>query len=140
MATSESLTDTLKLLVWTHSFLLAGVCLVLYEYIITLSQEVSAMWQGKLTSATMIFFMNRYTTLAWGISGILLLFNSIKQSGSNYTHLILFWGSLNMIWQGIWAAFSALRVYAVSDRNYLLALLALLLGLVPVGTNAVMRA
>lgn len=75
----------------------------------------------------------------------------------SYTHLILFWGSLNMIWQGIWAgkrllsssrqcssastpAFSALRVYAVSDRNYLLALLALLLGLVPVGTNAVMRA
>lgn len=136
MATSESLTDTLQLLVWTHSFLLAGVCLVLYEYIVTLSQEVSAMWQGKLTSATLIFFLNRYTTLAWGIFGTLLLFNSIKQSASSYTHLIFFWGSLNMIWQGIWAAFSALRVYAVSDRNYLLALLALLLGLVPVGTNA----
>ena len=38
--------------------------LLVYEYIITFDRELRHIWQRKLSSATVIFVLNRYTILA----------------------------------------------------------------------------
>ena len=38
--------------------------LYIYDYLITLPEEVSHFWRAKLTGATVLFFLARYTTMA----------------------------------------------------------------------------
>ncbi|KAJ8464088.1 hypothetical protein ONZ51_g9821 [Trametes cubensis] len=42
---------------------IAGFAMVLYEYIVTLGDEVDLFWKRKISSASIIFFLNRYLTI-----------------------------------------------------------------------------
>ncbi|KAH9939055.1 uncharacterized protein BXZ73DRAFT_76201 [Epithele typhae] len=52
-------------------FLIQGYCatvvtvLVMYEYLVTLSDEVEYFWKRKFSGASILFFANRYITLAY---------------------------------------------------------------------------
>lgn len=48
--------------------------LIFYEHLMTLSQEVRLVWGHKLTGATVIFFLNRYLLLAFGVATLLQVF------------------------------------------------------------------
>ncbi|THG96032.1 hypothetical protein EW026_g5719 [Hermanssonia centrifuga] len=90
--------------------------LIAYEYIITVHQEIRMVWQRKWTLATWIFMANRY-----------LMITMVVFSASPYTP--------QMVQYSVFAVFSALRVFAIWDRNVFMALLMLVLNLVPVATN-----
>ena len=46
-----------------HSIHGAFTALILYDYILTFSQEVRWVWKQKITGASVIFFVNRYFML-----------------------------------------------------------------------------
>ena len=43
---------------------MAILVLYVYDYLITLPEEVAHFWRAKPTGATVLFFLARYTTLA----------------------------------------------------------------------------
>ncbi|THG94501.1 hypothetical protein EW026_g6979 [Hermanssonia centrifuga] len=87
--------------------------LAAYEYIITLRQEVTIVSQRKWTLATWLLMANRY-----------LLIGFIIWTAAPYTSSYV-----------VYAVFSALRVFALWDRNVPMTLLVLALNLVPVAVN-----
>ena len=43
----------------------AGTAWIVYEYILTFTQEVELLWRRKFTGATLLFLVNRYLLLAY---------------------------------------------------------------------------
>ncbi|KAI0640699.1 hypothetical protein C8Q79DRAFT_921141, partial [Trametes meyenii] len=86
--------------------------LLAYEFLITFGREVELFWKRGVTGASMLFFVNRYLPLVF--------------------HIYQMTTSRTMSDKAI---FSGLRAFALSGRDWPLALLAFLLSLVPVGLN-----
>lgn len=104
--------------------------LVVYEYLLTFQDEVRMIWRRKWTAATVLFMMNRYLLIA---SIILQALPSTPESWCTVIPRITDGAALLLLI--VFALFSALRVYAMWDRNIFLFLLVILPNLVPVGTN-----
>ncbi|KAI0329488.1 hypothetical protein GY45DRAFT_1371562 [Cubamyces sp. BRFM 1775] len=101
----------------------AGFVMVFYEYIVTFSDEVNLFWKRQMSSASIIFFLNRYLTLL----GYLLdsgTFHAQSDIGADF---------LRYFPQ---AAFSSLRAYALSEHNRWIAGAIFLLLMGPVAVNA----
>ncbi|EKM52093.1 uncharacterized protein PHACADRAFT_199589 [Phanerochaete carnosa HHB-10118-sp] len=97
----------------TAPLLLAAVAaLIFYEYAILLGQEVTVVWQRKLSPASLLLLTIRWT----------LLFEAIS--------LVLPQPSPEA------AIFAGLRVFAITNHNYILSLVVLILILTPVITNS----
>ena len=43
------------------------VALIIYEFVVTLDTEVRLFWGRKITGASVVFFLNRYTMLCYAI-------------------------------------------------------------------------
>ncbi|EMD31183.1 hypothetical protein CERSUDRAFT_120024 [Gelatoporia subvermispora B] len=135
---------------------MAGAAILFYDIISTIPEEVHFLWGQKRTSTIVIFHMNRWLTgtymvlivasqclTSWTIPRSDLCFplnNSSELSAKlqaiscvtlNYTTC-----TIALCIYTIWAAFSAIRVYALTGGNRLLSLVVALLNLVSVGTNA----
>lgn len=123
-------------LVATYACLLSTSVLVLYEYVLTLSQEIKCIWKGRPTSVTIVYLLNRYTIVAYSITSILQLVSHSWKSITSIEDALVCWETLSMIWEFVWAVFGALRVYAVGGRNWPLAIVTLSLGLVSLVANA----
>ncbi|OCH91914.1 hypothetical protein OBBRIDRAFT_791776 [Obba rivulosa] len=112
----------------------ACTALVLYHHLTTVSHEVRYMWGRRWNSVTIIFFLNRWTTFVWAIISLVFdlmpLPSIISCKGVTYSQ-----DMLELTLSVLWATFSAIRVYAISCGSGALAILACVLGLVPVGTN-----
>ncbi|THG95253.1 hypothetical protein EW026_g6366 [Hermanssonia centrifuga] len=108
--------------------------LVAYEYIITLEQERTMIWHRKWTLATWLFMINRYLLIGFIILSVAPYTSSPLNSGvvgyscapAQVMGAIL--GNLQIV---VIAVFSALRVFALWDRNIPMTLLVLVLNLVP---------
>lgn len=46
---------------------------LIYDYVITIGQEVELFWTMQLTGASVLFFANRYITLLFNILGLAAL-------------------------------------------------------------------
>lgn len=113
----------------------ATCTLIVYDHVRTLSRELDMCRRQKRNCVTILFHLNRWTLLTWALLNIVADFlplgtlprcialNDIDIAAA----LLLF---------TLWAAFSAIRTYAMSGGNRLLALFVCCLGLVPVATNA----
>ncbi|KAI0925425.1 hypothetical protein AcV7_005677 [Taiwanofungus camphoratus] len=55
----------------SNYYQIAACSLVLYEHVLTFAEEVRLIRSSKLTSATVLFLLNRYAILAWSVAGIL---------------------------------------------------------------------
>ncbi|OCH84818.1 hypothetical protein OBBRIDRAFT_798748 [Obba rivulosa] len=114
----------------------ASCALVLYDHLCTLTREVELMWGRRFNSVTLLFYLNRWALILWMISGatsqMLPLGTLPVCVGVNYLEY-----AMSLVMLTIWAAFSAIRAYAVSYGNWATAITVLLLDLVPVGINAV---
>ncbi|KAJ3536623.1 hypothetical protein NM688_g6811 [Phlebia brevispora] len=105
----------------------ATLALVCYEFIITYEHEYKFLWKRKWTAATWLFIANRYMLLA----------STIPQDVpfSVWAYVFLQCSLVTVLFDMplvISAIFSALRVFAILNRAYIMAALVLLLGLCPV--------
>ncbi|KAI0629432.1 hypothetical protein C8Q77DRAFT_1235304 [Trametes polyzona] len=101
----------------------AAFALLAFEYVITFDREVRLVWGRKVTGATILFVLNRY----W------LFFQYVTQVVTTYpisqhvTHSCDIVGRMIIVGNAgppfIWAAFSALRGYALSGRKWWIGIL-----------------
>ncbi|KAM5530949.1 hypothetical protein V8D89_015394 [Ganoderma adspersum] len=93
----------------------AVVAFLGYEHLITLDAEVSLFWKKQISGASLLFFANRYLTIAWAIATAASpYYNSEKRS----------------VLPPSTAAFSALRLYALG-RIRSVSVLVFLLSMMP---------
>lgn len=107
--------------------------LVFYEHATTLSQEIELIWARKKSGVTVIFALNRWFTVGLAVSMLLLVPNWDTNIACEAVNILL--PVFQLLLSIIWAAFSALRVYAIGGREWRLALVTLTLGIVPIATN-----
>ncbi|KAI0646257.1 hypothetical protein C8Q79DRAFT_926268 [Trametes meyenii] len=99
---------------------LGAVAWLVWEYVITFDREVSLVWSRKVNSAAVVFLLNRYIMLIQFAVQLPLSFTISDESVAPYF---------------VWAAFSALRAYAMSNRTWPVAIIVFLLSITPAGYN-----
>ncbi|EMD31616.1 hypothetical protein CERSUDRAFT_100286 [Gelatoporia subvermispora B] len=104
----------------------ASAALVLYDHICTISQEMQLIWGSNVTSTMVLFHANRWLILAYAI------LNLAQMSPQSCAVLNYAGDALDLCLFVLWAAFSGIRVYALSGGSRLLSLGVTLLSLVPV--------
>ncbi|KZT09355.1 uncharacterized protein LAESUDRAFT_647585, partial [Laetiporus sulphureus 93-53] len=124
--------------------------IIFYEYILTLSDEVSLVWSGHLTITNVLFVANRYFLLSLGFANvmeslywsssqvrfqaILICISLTLPRGDLFWCLyIIFRMVVTILPKGI----SALRVYAIGGHLMILPTFVLAFGLVPAICNIV---
>ncbi|KAH9895718.1 hypothetical protein C8Q73DRAFT_789525 [Cubamyces lactineus] len=107
---------------------LAGFVMVFYEYFVTFGDEVDLFWRRKISSASVIFFLNRYLTLLGYVldSGTFHAQTDIGFASTGF-YLLRYFPQ---------AAFSSLRAYALCEYNRWIAGVVFLLLTGPVAVNA----
>ncbi|KAI0635104.1 hypothetical protein C8Q77DRAFT_1105834 [Trametes polyzona] len=113
---------------------LGAVAWLCWEYVITLDREVALVWKRKVNSASIIFFLNRYIMLVQFIIQLPISF-TISDEVCVVINRVLAVFSVAPYF--VWAAFSALRAYAMSNRTWPIAVLVFLLSITPAGYNIV---
>jgi len=102
--------------------LIVCAVLLLHEYTITIGQEVELIWWRRWTGPSVLFILNRFS-MALQVTAFV---NHMFANGA-----ILQNCKFGQVWVGtavvfsaiIWAAFSALRVYALGGQSWILAML-----------------
>ncbi|KZT70576.1 hypothetical protein DAEQUDRAFT_667465, partial [Daedalea quercina L-15889] len=113
------------------------LALLLYEYVITLGQECRFIWTNGRMGYAAIFLINRLNMLGLALSLIVNVFASGTFMVCHQSIVSIFWNMITLSTQIVWAGTSTLRVYAISNRNILLAFLTAALAVIPVGVNVV---
>ncbi|PCH37202.1 hypothetical protein WOLCODRAFT_128223, partial [Wolfiporia cocos MD-104 SS10] len=117
---------------------LSSASLLLYEYVITIEQEVNFIWSSKAKRSTVIFLVNRCVMLGMAISNIVSIIN--WSTLASYEGVIVLQDVFYLTSLATWAAVSGLRTYVVCNRSWQMASLTLLFGLVPIASNIAMYA
>ncbi|PCH41808.1 hypothetical protein WOLCODRAFT_24980 [Wolfiporia cocos MD-104 SS10] len=107
--------------------------LIFYEHLITFSDEVDLVWRYRFTSGTALFMMNRLCLLVQGIFNILEIAGWTTPLSCEI--LLVFQYVVKLSFFVVGAVFTSLCVYAISGKRRCLAVIALVFGLAPVGTN-----
>lgn len=128
---SAELASELESSVRANYCLVAVSTLLIYDYLLTLCREIRLIWTCKAVGVRCMFFLNRFVTVALGATSISFTFSFGTASKCNIASWLNLCAVLMAV--AVWAACSALRVHAVSDRNWRLSMLTLVLGLVPLG-------
>ncbi|OSC96672.1 hypothetical protein PYCCODRAFT_1378711, partial [Trametes coccinea BRFM310] len=116
--------------------------LLAYEYLITFTDEVRLIWLHKKTGATFLFLIIRYHAMITLLILQSLTFLpvsdevSVDRTCSMYAKVQV---PLQFTEFVPWAAFSSLRVLALSRMNYPLASLVFVLACGPFAVNVVCR-
>ncbi|KZT67910.1 hypothetical protein DAEQUDRAFT_712578 [Daedalea quercina L-15889] len=103
--------------------------LTLYEYSLTLSNEVALFWRSKPSSASALFFLLRIVLFA--IAATDIAGNLVPDATAAVSHL----HTIVRLPPDSNPPISAIRVFAVTGRSWVLTFLTLALGLVPVAIN-----
>ncbi|OSX61424.1 hypothetical protein POSPLADRAFT_1046822 [Postia placenta MAD-698-R-SB12] len=97
--------------------------LLLFDCLISLGQEVHVVWGRKLTGASILYLLLRYSAVLNAIVVIVALSNSACQA------------ALCLVMTIAQTTLSAFHVYAIQGGRWEVALLVMTIGLVPVATN-----
>ncbi|THG94966.1 hypothetical protein EW026_g6602 [Hermanssonia centrifuga] len=108
----------------------AMTALVAYEYLLSIDQEVALIWRRKWTGATWLFATNRYLLIANVVVAVLPGVSQTSCVGGSGVFEVI-----QLAQYIIFALFSALRIYALWDRNGVLFFLILAMSLTPVAIN-----
>ncbi|KAH9848729.1 hypothetical protein C2E23DRAFT_738700 [Lenzites betulinus] len=112
--------------------------LLAYDHLLTFSGEVQFVWGRKFSGATVIFLLNRYITL---FNKILLPISTFwwpNQTDKNCAAPIILTEIFTVIAYFVVAVFSALRVYAIWNKDWRPFLLVLVIALTVPATNMVL--
>ncbi|RPD57257.1 hypothetical protein L227DRAFT_655663 [Lentinus tigrinus ALCF2SS1-6] len=126
----------------------ASIAMVFYEDVITIGREVELFWGQRLTAASFLFFLNRYLTIIFLLSNMLgsiypptsLLLHPPGELSKRFfrcAQWIHGTVSVKLLLYLPWAAFSALRVFALTRGQWALGALVFLLSIVPLVINFV---
>ncbi|GJE98348.1 hypothetical protein PsYK624_145760 [Phanerochaete sordida] len=110
--------------------------LVAYEYVITFSQEVEYVWQKPLSVTSVLLLSTRWVMVVFQALWVTPTGVASCRRLEPVSQLLLF-----ASWAQI-AVFSGLRVYALwhdSRLRYILLVVVILLGCIPIATNSVLR-
>ncbi|KAJ3554447.1 hypothetical protein NM688_g3104 [Phlebia brevispora] len=110
------------------------LALVAYEYFITFQDEVNIIWRSKWTAGKALFLITRYLMIIVSVITFLMPTPTYARYVASPPSIVLqqvFTQSLVLSF----AAFSALRVYALRDRSWAVALLVMLCNTIPVVIN-----
>ncbi|RPD75800.1 hypothetical protein L226DRAFT_570044 [Lentinus tigrinus ALCF2SS1-7] len=137
MSSKAAIIDNYEALFASNSAVYAAYTLIFFEHILTFGDEVEVFWKRKFTGATVMFLLNRYLIL---VSYILELASVWIKSDylCSYQACMVDVRITDVFYYALyipWAVFAALRAYALSNRNWPLAILVFLLGLVPYGMD-----
>ncbi|TBU33886.1 hypothetical protein BD311DRAFT_684372 [Dichomitus squalens] len=100
-----------------HHCTLSALTLLLFDFAITLDREVELIWRRKTTGASVLFILTRYLSLAaYGVRSILMAHLSCGLF--SYSALSILAQAVTYLQYLPWAAFSALRVFALSEEAY----------------------
>ncbi|KAI0365794.1 hypothetical protein BV20DRAFT_1056178 [Pilatotrama ljubarskyi] len=147
---NQELITALRLFTISNTCEIVGVALLAYDHLLTFSDEVHFVWGRKFSGATVVFVLNRYVTL---FSKIVLPISTFwwpnqtdKVSTLNMTGGVMCLKAcrscaapvilteiFTVVAYFVVAVFSALRVYAIWDKDWRPLLLVLIIALsVPV--------
>ncbi|OCH88096.1 hypothetical protein OBBRIDRAFT_780678 [Obba rivulosa] len=109
--------------------LVAALALVTTDHLRTFTRERNLIWHRKFNSVTLLFYVNRWVTLAWVITQLLeeLLDLSVLPSCIALDDV---GPVLGILWDVMYTAFSAIRMYAISRGSWLFVLVLCSLNLV----------
>ncbi|KAJ8487771.1 hypothetical protein ONZ51_g3950 [Trametes cubensis] len=96
-----------------------------WEYLITLDREVRLVWRRKINSASVIFLLNRYIMLVQFAVQLPLSFLISDERYADFMRARFD----RVAPYFVWAAFSSLRAYAMSNRTWPIAILVYLLSI-----------
>ncbi|KAI0772852.1 hypothetical protein BD413DRAFT_542630 [Trametes elegans] len=106
---------------------------LLYDYLITLDEEIRLFWKRKFTGASVLFlFIRYYTLLSYDVLGVITF---AELSDISCVRLTRVQAAFTMLQYIPWAIFSTLRVLALSGLNWALALVVFLLSIAPAAAN-----
>ncbi|EMD39750.1 hypothetical protein CERSUDRAFT_71615 [Gelatoporia subvermispora B] len=109
------------------------IALVLWDHASSLSKESETIWGRGFNSVTLLFYLNRWITFSWAIVNLMdmLPLGDIPSCKAvNYIgQLILILLTLS------WAAFSGIRVFAITGGCWWIAIPVCMLSMVSAGTN-----
>ncbi|KAH9911121.1 uncharacterized protein B0H18DRAFT_1064580 [Fomitopsis serialis] len=110
----------------------AFAVVLLYDYVLTVGQEVNLIWRNTTGATGIIFILNRVITLGLVYEGAVQPRNYTYESckGITISSLICVLFSYQM-----WATISAIRVYALTGRRLWLSVMTFALGMVPWGLD-----
>ncbi|KAI0730530.1 hypothetical protein C8Q76DRAFT_782247 [Earliella scabrosa] len=107
----------------------SGAVLLVFDYLITIDQEISLYWTHRLNGAAVLFFLNRYFLMIFNVCTTFATFLVNERWGSLLCNTRIFpqaispvscpvfskitWG-LSFLPYLVWAAFSSLRAFALS--------------------------
>ncbi|KAI8974607.1 hypothetical protein BD414DRAFT_498188 [Trametes punicea] len=111
---------------------IAVLTFLTYECLITFDREVALFWRNKFTGASLLFLINRYLPL---LVNLLNITSSARMSDYSCDMYIKALQTIELLQYFPWAAFSALRTFALSRGNRALAGFVFLLSIVPIGVN-----
>ncbi|EJF63570.1 hypothetical protein DICSQDRAFT_134132 [Dichomitus squalens LYAD-421 SS1] len=116
----------------------SALVLFAYDYLITLHSEVVLFWMPRrFNGASILFALNRYLTMMVQILGLVPLPSSFQRAVSDSTAFLVL-GPLQYL---SWAAFSALRTYALCATRYrlVISIAVFALSSVPLIINMIVR-
>jgi len=112
---------------------IAGAALLLYDTAITLGQEVELIWIRRRSAVTVLFLVNRVLSIMMAVSMVLGAPNWPQLTSC--TGITTFGMIPQLLLFFVWAAFSALRVYAIGGQAWRTASLVFILSCAPFATN-----
>ncbi|EMD39472.1 hypothetical protein CERSUDRAFT_80849 [Gelatoporia subvermispora B] len=133
--TTEAVVASLQSQWISRCCLVAASTLLFYDYLATLPREVDLMWARNLNCATLLFHSNRVMSLLWAAAMLVQGFvipNNITSCIALNNDLVQ---TLGLVLFTVFAAFSAVRTYAIGGGGWILSSIVFLLGMAPVATN-----
>ncbi|TDL16096.1 hypothetical protein BD410DRAFT_777482, partial [Rickenella mellea] len=101
---------------FAYAVLIAGTALVFYEYALTISTEVSEIWNSKFNGAQTLFLMTRYSFMVY--MALVCAINVTKNPSETVCRVIAFsaaaWSIVPQM--GIYCILT-LRTYAIYQKN-----------------------
>ncbi|KAH9917156.1 EAP30/Vps36 family-domain-containing protein [Epithele typhae] len=113
----------------------AALTLIAYDHFLTFSGELQFVWGRRFSGATVVFALNRYVNLAGKVVLPISTMYWPNQTDETCAAPIILVIVLTVVAYWIAAVFSALRIYAVWDKNWRLLVLVLLLAMAVPVTN-----
>ncbi|KZT09264.1 uncharacterized protein LAESUDRAFT_712365 [Laetiporus sulphureus 93-53] len=114
----------------------AAATLIFYEHWITFSDEVNLVWTSKWTTATIVFMCNRSLLVILGFTYVLHVLSWDTQAdfrAASCELIAILEDAVVLATVVVISIFSALRVYAISIHNWVLASLVFLLSIAQTG-------
>ncbi|EPT04769.1 hypothetical protein FOMPIDRAFT_1021627 [Fomitopsis schrenkii] len=111
----------------------AATALLVFDYVLTLEEEVEYIWSSGNSLYVLLFFANRFAMLGMAVGSVLGMVPWYSIVSCTVVNWAL--AGFQIFTLLLWAVISTLRVYAVSNRDWGFTLLTLCLGLTPVATN-----